>query len=390
MKSITNLLITSAVLLTPLYSFGAGETLPPCPPTGVKNNCIGQLSDLSGVYTGEYKNGRPEGRISIDFANGGTFTGFWKDGKFYGPGKAVANDGTMYEGEYREGKFNGPGTLSMLGGAKYVGEFKNGKFSGNGKLYSASGQVSGEGIWEDGKLIQGANSPSQKSAKAKEVQATDVEKDRAEKLARLRTAAGAEGAPVRLGSWPNKIIERVKPLIAFDPNSVPGNPVVVFSVYLSPEGYILRKRILTSSGYESWDGAIGAALDSAKSLPLNEAGEVPQNPVILKFQPKEGASPVPAKQVDIRNLIVKSQPDADAYYPSFSMRSGEQGRVSVRLIVGINGLVEDVALLQSSTFPRLDRAALEIARSYQYQPVLEDGSPVRFSTTLQIVFNLKN
>ena len=295
MKSITNLLIASAVLLTPLYSFSAGETLPPCPPTGVKNNCIGQFSDLSGVYTGEYKNGRPEGRISIDFANGGTFTGFWKDGKFYGLGKAVANDGTTYEGEYREGKFNGPGTLSMLGSAKYVGEFKNGKFSGNGKLYSASGQVSREGIWEDGKLIQGANSSPQKSAKAKEVKATDVEKDRAEKLARLRAAAGAEGAPVKLGSWPNKVIEKVKPLIVFDPNSVPGNPVAVISVYLSPEGYILRKRIVISSGYDSWDTAVLTALDSAKSLPLNEAGGVPHNRVILKFQPKKGVPSVPTK-----------------------------------------------------------------------------------------------
>lgn len=46
----------------------------------------------------------------------------------------------------------------------------------------------------------------------------------------------------------------------------------------------------------------------------------------------------------------------------------------MRLIVGVNGLVEDAAVLRSSAFPRLDRAAIEIARHYQYQPVLEDGS----------------
>jgi protein TonB len=46
----------------------------------------------------------------------------------------------------------------------------------------------------------------------------------------------------------------------------------------------------------------------------------------------------------------------------------------MRLIIGVNGLVEDAAVLRSSAFPRLDRAAIEIARHYQYQPVLEDGS----------------
>jgi protein TonB len=77
------------------------------------------------------------------------------------------------------------------------------------------------------------------------------------------------------------------------------------------------------------------------------------------------------------------QPDADAYYPSFSKRSGEQGTVIVRLIIDQTGSVEDVALLQSSSFPRLDRAASEIGRRYRFKPYLVNGSP------LLIKFNLK-
>jgi protein TonB len=102
-----------------------------------------------------------------------------------------------------------------------------------------------------------------------------------------------------------------------------------------------------------------------------------------------GASGTPI-QTDIGKLIVVFQPDADAYYPSFSKRSGEQGSVVVRLIISEAGEVEDVAILQSSTFPRLDRAATDIGRRYRFKPFLVNGSPQRISTNLLIKFNLKN
>ena len=58
--------------------------------------------------------------------------------------------------------------------------------------------------------------------------------------------------------------------------------------------------------------------------------------------------------VDIARLTVLFQPDADAYYPSFSKRQGEQGSAAVRLIIDESGSVTDALLLQSSGFPRLD------------------------------------
>jgi protein TonB len=102
-----------------------------------------------------------------------------------------------------------------------------------------------------------------------------------------------------------------------------------------------------------------------------------------------GASGTPI-QTDIGKLVVVYQPDADAYYPSFSKRSGEQGSVVVRLIIDEGGNVEDVSMLQSSSFPRLDRAATEIGKRYRFKPFLVNGSPQRISTNLLIKFNLKN
>lgn len=95
-------------------------------------------------------------------------------------------------------------------------------------------------------------------------------------------------------------------------------------------------------------------------------------------------------QTDIGKLVVVYQPDADAYYPSFSKRSGEQGEVVVKLVIDEGGIVEDVALLRSSSFPRLDRAATEIGKRYRFKPYLVNGAPTRISTNLLIKFNLKN
>ena len=102
-----------------------------------------------------------------------------------------------------------------------------------------------------------------------------------------------------------------------------------------------------------------------------------------------GASGTPI-QTDIGKLVVVYQPEADAYYPSFSKRSGEQGEVVVKLIIDETGSVEDVAMLSSSTFPRLDRAASEIGKRYRFKPFLVNGTPTRISTNLLIKFNLKN
>jgi protein TonB len=95
-------------------------------------------------------------------------------------------------------------------------------------------------------------------------------------------------------------------------------------------------------------------------------------------------------QTDIGKLIVVYQPDADPYYPSFSKRAGEQGEVVVRLIIDETGVVEDARLLQSSSYPRLDRAAMEIGKRYRFKPYLINGSPTKISTNLLIKFNLKS
>ncbi len=123
--------------------------------------------------------------------------------------------------------------------------------------------------------------------------------------------------------------------------------------------------------------------------PQQSSSEAQTSSAAVAPSSNSGTSGTPI-QTDIGKLVVVYQPDADAYYPSFSKRSGEQGEVVVKLIIDEGGSVEDVALMRSSSFPRLDRAATEIGKRYRFKPYLVNGAPTRISTNLLIKFNLKN
>ena len=128
---------------------------------------------------------------------------------------------------------------------------------------------------------------------------------------------------------------------------------------------------------------------STPPTPAQSKSETQTTSAAVAPATNSGASGTPI-QTDIGKLVVVYQPDADAYYPSFSKRSGEQGQVVVRLIIDETGSVEDIALLQSSNIPRLDRAASEIGKRYRFKPYLVNGTPTRISTNLLIKFNLKS
>jgi len=126
-----------------------------------------------------------------------------------------------------------------------------------------------------------------------------AEKVRADQLARLRAAAGAEGGSGgTVGSgvggggnappgWTDKVVKKVKPLIVFNPESISGNPAAVVKVNLAPDGAILSTDLVSSSGNAGWDRAVLLALTRAESLPKDDNGKIPQREVKLTFKPKD-------------------------------------------------------------------------------------------------------
>jgi colicin import membrane protein len=126
-----------------------------------------------------------------------------------------------------------------------------------------------------------------------------AEKARADQLARLRAAAGAEGGSSgQVGNnvggggnappaYADKVRRKIKPLIVFNPESTTGNPAVVVLVDLAPDGAILKRSVLSSSGVQSWDQAILQALDRAETFPKDDNGVIPMRQMKLTFKPKD-------------------------------------------------------------------------------------------------------
>lgn len=55
-------------------------------------------------------------------------------------------------------------------------------------------------------------------------------------------------------------------------------------------------------------------------------------------------------------------------YPPLSKRLGEQGKVLVRVLIGVDGIPQQAELKQPSGFDRLDRAALDTVMRWRYVP----------------------
>ena len=109
--------------------------------------------------------------------------------------------------------------------------------------------------------------------------------------------------------------------------------------------------------------------------------------------------PVEAPPPVVQRTVVETMPKQDPrhplrpsedFYPSASKRAGEEGSVDVVVHVTADGRVDDVKVLKSSGFPRLDEGALTYAKTWRLLPGTHDGKPVAMNWQARIVFKLKS
>jgi colicin import membrane protein len=140
-----------------------------------------------------------------------------------------------------------------------------------------------------------ASTKSKEDAKKLAAEEKRAEALRNENLKRMQGLAGASGDENAKGtalrssgpsaSYAGRIRARIKPNITFTEDIV-GNPKAEVEVRTSPDGTILSRKLLSSSGNKSWDEAVLKAIDKTATLPRDEDGRVP--PVLeISFRPKD-------------------------------------------------------------------------------------------------------
>ncbi len=127
-------------------------------------------------------------------------------------------------------------------------------------------------------------------------------------------------------------------------------------------------------------------LAAAASAPAAVA-EVPA----VKEAPPAAPAPAPMPQT-----VSQARFDADYLnnpapaYPPLSRRLGEEGKVMLRVFVEPSGRPNQVEIKAGSGWPRLDQAALEAVRRWQFIPARRGDEAVGAWVLVPIVFNMKD
>ena len=120
-----------------------------------------------------------------------------------------------------------------------------------------------------------------RDAKAEDARLASARESNLKRIAGLAGATGGAtdtGSAMRSGapsaSYAGRIMARIKPNIVFS-DSIDGNPLASVEVRLAPDGTIIAKRLVKSSGVRAWDEAVLRAIERTEVLPRDIDGRVP-------------------------------------------------------------------------------------------------------------------
>jgi colicin import membrane protein len=135
----------------------------------------------------------------------------------------------------------------------------------------------------------------QKDNKAAAEEAKKLEELRKENMKRIAGLAGATGGENATGTalkssgpsdnYGGRIRAKIKPNITFA-DDVMGNPAAEVEVRCAPDGTIVSRKLVKSSGNAAWDNAVLKAIDKTEVLPRDTDGRV-HSPLLISFRPKD-------------------------------------------------------------------------------------------------------
>lgn len=140
-----------------------------------------------------------------------------------------------------------------------------------------------------------AQEAQRKQEALEKASAQTAEARRQENIRRMQGLAGATGGENATGtalrnsgpsgSYGGKVAAKVRPNIVY-PDAIAGNPRAVVQVRAAPDGTIVGKKLIQSSGNKAWDDAVLRALDKTESLPRDVDGRVPST-LEIGFRPQD-------------------------------------------------------------------------------------------------------
>lgn len=149
---------------------------------------------------------------------------------------------------------------------------------------------------EEAKDAKEAKEAAAKKQQRAEAEAKQLAAQREANLRRMQGLAGSEGNEKSTGtdqrsagpsgSYGGLVAAKVKPNIVY-PDAISGNPRAEVEVRLAPDGTIVGKRLVQSSGNKAWDDAVLRALEKTETLPRDIGGRAPPPSLTIGFRPQD-------------------------------------------------------------------------------------------------------
>jgi periplasmic protein TonB len=131
-----------------------------------------------------------------------------------------------------------------------------------------------------------------------------------------------------------------------------------------------------------------AASDAPTNVPTDMASPASSSPLTSLPAPST-AAPTPGKVPARTPARVSAAQCEKPAYPNASRRMEEEGTVSLRFLVGVDGLVIQSEIEKSSGFKRLDDAARAGLSKCRFQPATVDGVPEQAWASMKYTWRLE-
>ena len=77
-------------------------------------------------------------------------------------------------------------------------------------------------------------------------------------------------------------------------------------------------------------------------------------------------------------------------YPPQALRQRHEGTVTLMILVGVDGSPKDIKVEKSSGYRELDRAAVETAQKWRFNPMIRNGQKIEGYARVPVTFNLSD
>lgn len=137
-------------------------------------------------------------------------------------------------------------------------------------------------------------------------------------------------------------------------------------------------------GNAGWKMAVDRAENQPSRSRTVEQASVAESETTSFSENAAGAHQTPqiSAQATDSYVLVDVKPE----YPEEAQQQRIQGRVVMKVLVGIDGLVRDIVV--TSGDPRLARSAAAAVRRWRFRPHILEGQPVEFETQIAVNFAL--